>query len=355
MEAAVKAYAKLNLTLDVLGLRPDGYHELDMLMQTVSLYDEAELTLGTGRDWSLVCVDPDGLPLDLPTDGRNLAWRAAEAFFRRTGLSDGGLAMRIVKRIPAEAGLAGGSADCAAVLRALNEHFDRPLDSPALLALGAECGSDVPFCLTGGTARVRGRGEDVTPLTTGTVQHYVICKPPFGVSTPQLFALSDQYPPAHRPDAGALIGCLKQGDAAGAGSLLCNVLEPVAALVHPSILEIKAELLARAFAKRWGGRVETGWLKRVRSSVSQTRLGAAARRANVASGFAYGAGRPFPEALEPILVDDVLTTGATLESCARALETGGARVSRAMTLLRAELAGDDFEAERDAAEAGESA
>ncbi|MBO7499725.1 MAG: ComF family protein [Fibrobacterales bacterium] len=117
----------------------------------------------------------------------------------------------------------------------------------------------------------------------------------------------------------------------------------------------QAELLARAFAKRWGGRVETGWLKRVRSSVSQTRLGAAERRANVASGFAYGAGRPFPEALEPILVDDVLTTGATLESCARALEAGGARVSRAMTLLRAELAGDDFEAERDAAEDGESA
>ena len=113
----------------------------------------------------------------------------------------------------------------------------------------------------------------------------------------------------------------------------------------------QAELLARAFAKRWGGRVETRWLKRSRPAVSQTRLGAAARRANVASDFVYGASRPFPEALEPILVDDVLTTGATLENCARALGEGGAKVSRAMTLLKAELAGDDFEAELDAAEA----
>ena len=241
----VFAPAKLNLTLDILGLRPDGYHELDMLMQTVSLCDEVELTLGTCEPWTLACADPDGTPLDLPADGRNLAWKAAAAFFRRTGLSDGGLAIRIVKRIPAEAGLAGGSADCAAVLRALNDRFDRPLDLPALLALGAECGSDVPFCLTGGTARVRGRGEDVTPMTLGTVQHYVICKPPFGISTPRLFCLSDEHPPTVRPDAETLVDCLKQGNAEAAGPLLCNVLEPVAALIHPSILDIKADLLTQ--------------------------------------------------------------------------------------------------------------
>ena len=241
----VHAPAKLNLTLDILGLRPDGYHELDMLMQAVSLCDEVELILGTGEAWTLACVDPDGTPLALPADGRNLAWRAAEAFFRCTGLADGGLAIRIVKRIPAEAGLAGGSADCAAVLRALNEYYDRPLDLPALLALGAECGSDVPFCLTGGTARVRGRGEDVTPLALGTVQHYVICKPPYGISTPRLFRLSDEHPPTVRPDAEALIDCLKQGNAEAAGAFLCNVLEPVAALIHPSILDIKADLLTQ--------------------------------------------------------------------------------------------------------------
>lgn len=241
----VPAPAKLNLTLDILGLRHDGYHELDMLMQAVSLCDGVELTLGTGTPWTLECVGPEGTPLDLPVNESNLAWRAAAAFFRRTGLSDGGLAIRIVKRIPDQAGMAGGSADCAAMLRALNEYYDHPLDSPALLALGAECGSDVPFCLTGGTARVGGRGERVQALDIASVQHYVICKPPFGISTPRLFALSDRFPPERRPDAGALIDCLKQGDAAGAGALLCNVLEPVAALIHPSILEIKADLLAR--------------------------------------------------------------------------------------------------------------
>ena len=241
----VLAPAKLNLTLDILGLRPDGYHELDMLMQAVSLYDEVDLTLGTGGAWSLVSVGPDGNVLDLPADGRNLAWRAAEAFFRRTGLPDGGLSIRIVKRIPEQAGLAGGSADCAAVLRALNGYFGRPLDTEALLDLAAECGSDVPFCVAGGTARVRGRGESVAPLSIGTVQHYVICKPGFGISTPMLFRLSDQYLPERRPDADALVRRLKTGDAHAAGTLLCNVLEPVAARLHPELLEIKASLLSR--------------------------------------------------------------------------------------------------------------
>ena len=239
------APAKLNLTLDILGLRPDGYHELDMLMQTVSLYDEVELTVGTGKAWSLVCVRPDGNILDLPTDRRNLAWKAAEAFFRRTGLDDGGLAIRIVKRIPDQAGLAGGSADCAAVLRALNIHFGRPLDRQPLLELAAECGSDVPFCVTGGLARVGGRGENVQPLDLGTVQHYVICKPAFGISTPMLFRLSDQYSPERRPDAGALADCLKADRVRAAGTLLCNVLEPVAARLHPALLDIKADLLSR--------------------------------------------------------------------------------------------------------------
>ena len=240
----VLAPAKLNLTLDILGVRPDGYHDLDMLMQTVSLYDEVEIALGTGSAWSLRSVSPDGNVLDLPTDRQNLAWRAAEVFFRRTGLSDGGLSMRIVKRIPDQAGLAGGSADCAAVLRALNSHFGFPLDAKALLNLAAECGSDVPFCVTGGLARVRGRGELVAPLTVGTVQHYVICKPGFGISTPMLFRRSDQSPPERRPDADALLDCLQTGNSLAAGVFLCNVLEPVAAKLHPELLELKADLLS---------------------------------------------------------------------------------------------------------------
>ena len=132
------APAKLNLTLDILGLRTDGYHELDMLMQAVSLYDTVEITAGTGDGRTLVCEDRDGSPVPgIPADGTNLAWRAADAFFARTGIPDDGLSIRIVKRIPSQAGLAGGSADSAAVLRALNSLYGSPLHAKALSDLGA--------------------------------------------------------------------------------------------------------------------------------------------------------------------------------------------------------------------------
>ena len=240
----VLAPAKLNLTLDILGLRPDGYHELDMLMQAVSLCDSVELITDTGAPRELVCAGPAGQNLpEIPTDGRNLAWRAADAFYERTGLNDEGLRIRIVKRIPSQAGLAGGSADAAAVLKGLNALHGNPLRASALLELGAQCGSDVPFCIQGGTARVRGRGERVRTIRLDPVQHYVIVKPPFGISTPMLFQASDRHSPAQRPDANQLLRCLKKGDTAGAGPLLCNVLEPVAVQVHPEIAEIRDALL----------------------------------------------------------------------------------------------------------------
>ena len=241
----VLAPAKLNLTLDIVGLRPDGYHELDMLMQAVSLCDGVEITAGTGAARTLRCETPSGEPLpDVPADGRNLAWRAADVFFAETGLPDGGLAIRVVKRIPAQAGLAGGSADAAAVLKGLNALYGSPLQPKALSALGAACGSDVPFCIRGGTARVRGRGERVRGIKLDPVQHYVIVKPPFGISTPMLFDASDRHSPERRPDADKLLRCLKTGNTSGAGALLCNVLEPVAARLHPEIGEIREALLA---------------------------------------------------------------------------------------------------------------
>lgn len=238
-ELTVFAPAKLNLTLDILGLRPDGYHELDMLMQTVSLCDELTLAQGTGRPWCLRCE----LEPDMPRDGRNLAWRAAEVFFRAAGIGDGGLDISIVKRIPSQAGMAGGSADAAAVLRGLNEMNGSPFCIDELCKLGEQCGSDVPFCVLGGTARVRGRGEVLHAQPVGTVQHYVIVKPPFGISTPRLFAASDRYPPKEHPDADALLACLRRDDPVGAGTLLCNVLEPVAAMEHPEIELLRQRLL----------------------------------------------------------------------------------------------------------------
>ena len=238
------APAKLNLTLEILGLRPDGYHELTMLMQAVSLSDSVTIVQGTGKPWALSCETPTGQMIpDLPCDSRNLAWKAAECFFRHTGLPDGGISIRIVKRIPAQAGLAGGSADAAAVLRGLNECSGFPLDRGALCALGADCGSDVPFCVLGGTALVQGRGERVNTVPLERVQHYVICKPPFGISTAKLYAQSDRFPSALRPDPAALLACLRRDAIAQAGTLLCNALEAVAVREHPALLAIRQDLL----------------------------------------------------------------------------------------------------------------
>ncbi len=240
----IAAPAKLNLTLDILGLRPDGYHELDMLMQAVSLCDDITLCQGTGEAWRLSCADPEGRPISgVPQDERNLAWRAAAAFFRATGLEDGGLSIHMIKRIPAQAGMAGGSADAAALLRGLNQLNGSPLTTEALCDLGASLGSDIPFCVLGGTARVRGRGERVEPVALSGVQHYVICKPPFGISTPKLFALSDRQPVTERPQLSALLASLRAGELWQAGRLLCNVLESVAALEHPELFALRQKLL----------------------------------------------------------------------------------------------------------------
>ena len=240
----VHAPAKLNLTLDILGLRPDGYHELEMVMQAVSLCDDIEITVDTFAERQILCQTPAGDPIPgIPRDSRNLAWRAADLFYSAGGFPDNGLTIRIVKRIPVQAGLAGGSADAAAVLRALGCLFEHR-NPPEPEALAAQCGSDVPFCLQGGTALVRGRGERVTPLRIDPTQHYVIVKPPFGISTPALFHASDAHTPERRPDADALLRALRRGDCGSAGTLLCNVLEPVAAQSHPEILQIKDSLLA---------------------------------------------------------------------------------------------------------------
>ena len=148
------AYAKVNLTLDVLGKREDGYHDLQSVMQTISIRDDVEIDVGTGKPWVLECSRED-----IPNGPENLAWKAAKVYCDAMKLDPQGLAIRITKRIPSGAGLGGGSADAAAVLRALNRHFDSPLSILALAELGAQVGSDVPFCVVGGTAMVEGRGE----------------------------------------------------------------------------------------------------------------------------------------------------------------------------------------------------
>ena len=229
------AFAKLNLTLDVLGKRPDGYHDLKSVMQAISIRDDVEIDIGTGKEWGLECSAPD-----IPTDGRNLAWKAAEVFFNTLGKDPGGLSIRITKRIPSGAGLGGGSADAAAVLRALNKHYGSPLSILALAELGAQVGSDVPFCVVCGTAMVEGRGERIRKLPDMPDCVFVVCKPDFSVSTPELYRKIDTVAIARRPDNMALESALLAGDLGKIAGLLENVFDPVVTAEHLELNYIKS-------------------------------------------------------------------------------------------------------------------
>lgn len=229
------AYAKLNLTLDVLGKREDGYHDLQSVMQTISIRDDIEIDVGTGKPWRLLCSDET-----LPADERNLAWKAADVFCRTMNRNPDGLEIRIVKRIPSGAGMGGGSADAAAVLRALNRHYGEPLSVLALAELGAQVGSDVPFCVLGGTAMVEGRGERLRKLPNMPDCIFVVCKPDFSVSTPELYEKIDRVAIPQRPDNRAMETALLAGDLGAVAENLCNVFDPVVTSEHLELNYIKS-------------------------------------------------------------------------------------------------------------------
>ena len=214
------AYAKLNLTLDILRRREDGYHDLQMVMQTISLTDTLTITpaQGEGKMTSNLSF--------LPTDGTNLAQKAAAAFRRATGLG-GEVDISIDKHIPVCAGMAGGSADAAAVLRAMNQLTAAGLSPLALAQIGQSVGSDVPYCVLGGTALAEGRGERLTPLPALPPCHIVVCKPSFPVSTPQLFSRVDVRKILRRPDTQGMLEALEQGDLSGIARRMYNVFEDV--------------------------------------------------------------------------------------------------------------------------------
>ncbi len=216
------AFAKLNLTLDVVGKREDGYHDLQSVMQTVSIRDDVEIDVGTGKPWVLTC-DKEGIPCD----ARNLAWKAAEVFANAAKKDLGGIEIRITKRIPSQAGMGGGSADAAAVLRALNRHYDYPFSIMALAELGAEVGSDVPFCVLGGTAMVEGRGERLRKLPDMPDCIFVVCKPDFSSSTPELYAKLDETAIPKHPDNIAMERAILAGDIGQIAENIYNVFDPV--------------------------------------------------------------------------------------------------------------------------------
>lgn len=234
------ANAKINLTLDILRKREDGYHDLQMVMQAVTLADELTVAPARGPQGDAVA----DLRF-LPTGHKNLAQVAAAAFRDATGLG-GEVDVSIRKRIPVCAGLAGGSADAAAVLRAMNALTGAGLSPAQLAEIGARAGSDVPFCAIGGAALAEGRGERLTPLPSLPPCHIVICKPPFSISTPQLFARVKLRKIVRRPDTAGVLAALNAGDLAGVARRMYNVFEDV---VEPrraaEIASIKAMLIDR--------------------------------------------------------------------------------------------------------------
>lgn len=229
------AFAKLNLTLDVLGKRDDGYHDLKSVMQTISVRDDVEIDIGTGNPWTL-----ESSVEGIPCDERNLAWKAAKVFFDVTKKDPDGIAIRITKRIPSGAGMGGGSADAAAVLRALNRHYGNPFSIYALAELGAQVGSDVPFCVVCGTAMVEGRGERLRKLPDMPDCIFVICKPEFSVSTPELYQKIDEVAIPKRPDNQAMESALLAGDLGKICENVYNVFDPVVTQDHLELNYIKS-------------------------------------------------------------------------------------------------------------------
>ena len=234
----LEAPAKINLTLDILGCRTDGYHDLRMVMQSVSLGDTVTVT-ETAGGFSLLAEG-----FTPPAGDTTLEQRAAEGFFRRLGHPMPGLEVRLIKRVPAYAGLGGGSADAAAVLRCLRALYAPELPRETLEEIGLAVGSDVPFCVRGGTCLAEGRGEvltDLSPLPDCTL---ILCKPDFDLPTPELFARVDGADLGDRPDTAALERALRAGDLSAAAGCLGNVFERVLTEEEGTdIRAIKAALL----------------------------------------------------------------------------------------------------------------
>lgn len=232
--AIVKSYAKINLTLDVLGKLENGYHEIKSIMQTVNIFD-------------LIIVDKtyEGIEINtnlkfLPTNEKNIAYKAAELFFRHTNIK-GGAKILIHKNIPVAAGLAGGSGNGAAVLYALNILYDAYMTQDELSKLLVELGADVPYCLLGGTMLAGGIGEVLEPLPKLKKQIVLLAKPPINVSTKEIYDYIDSVEIKRHPDTEGMIKAISEGGDIAAE--LCNVMEEATINIHPVIKGIKEKMI----------------------------------------------------------------------------------------------------------------
>lgn len=231
----IKAYAKINIALDVVGKRDDGYHLLRMIMQTIDLYDIIEIEkINSGIE--LKCNKHY-----VPTDERNLAYKAAK-LFKETYSIDDGVYINLIKNIPVSAGLAGGSTDAAGVLKLMNKIFNINADDEELKSLGLKLGADVPYCINGGTALCEGIGEKITALKPFKDKILVLIKPPFGVSTKEVYKAFDLSKVIFHPRIDELIENMKNDDVYFVANNMKNLLENVTLKKHRVIVNIKEEV-----------------------------------------------------------------------------------------------------------------
>ena len=235
----LKAYAKINLGLDVVRKREDGYHEVRMIMQTVNLYDRIEMD----RTEDGVIRTETNLPF-VPDGEGNLAWRAAKLLLDEKGIKDG-VTIKIRKYIPVAAGMAGGSTDAAAVLVGVNRMFDLGFTKKELMERGVKLGADVPYCIMRGTALSEGIGEILTELPAPPQCHLVIAKPQISVSTKAVYGKLrvNELAPEEHPDIDGMIRALSAEDLNGVAARLCNVFEEFLPEEYHEVFHIKNRLL----------------------------------------------------------------------------------------------------------------
>lgn len=235
----MQACAKINLSLDVTGKREDGYHTVKMIMQTIDLHDDVRVALTQTGQLTLSC----NLSF-LPVDAHNIAYQAAQLFYAKTGVRNPGTEIKIWKRIPVAAGLAGGSTNAAAVLRALNHLHQTALSIDTLCEYGLELGADVPYCLRGGTMLAEGIGEVLTPLQKLPHCYVVLARPPYSVSTKEVYAQMNGGKISLRPDTNGLLQAITQGNYDEICHRMYNVMEPITSGWHSEIQEIKDVLFS---------------------------------------------------------------------------------------------------------------
>lgn len=233
---STKAYAKINLGLDVLGRMPDGYHEVKMVMQTVGIYDE--LTFEKSDEGIVITTDSG----ELPVNEDNLIYKAAKLLMQKYGIN-AGVKINLKKNIPIAAGMAGGSTDAASTLKGINELFQLGCTEDELKEIGVKIGADVPYCVMGGTALAEGIGEKLTALEKAPQCVLLVAKPEINVSTKYVYEKLDALDSYEHPDIDGMVRAISGGDLNGIVSRLGNVLEAVTIPAHPVINDIKDVML----------------------------------------------------------------------------------------------------------------